>query len=129
MVDSVREALFRLRNSDASGINHRDIYGWDADKDLVVLGRAYLAEHPADEGERLTEVWLQSVGFTVDSPHCNIAGKLTTLHIWLSDSACWVEETNRPGEKVAVQKPQTRGDVRRLCSVLNLPIESKGGGN
>jgi hypothetical protein len=40
------EAAKRVRNSDAAGINHADIYGYDVTFDLATLGRAYLSQQP-----------------------------------------------------------------------------------
>lgn len=52
---AAERALQRIYNSDAAGIDHSEIYGYSIDKDLVELGRAYLALHPADDGDAIDE--------------------------------------------------------------------------
>lgn len=53
-MNEVEAAIKRIENSDASGIDHSEIYGYSIDKELVILGRAYLAERDArkDEAEQ-----------------------------------------------------------------------------
>ena len=62
MDNELRAAASRVRNSEASGINHHDIYGYSLNVDLAILGRAWLADHHADDGEPVTGDWLVSIG-------------------------------------------------------------------
>lgn len=83
------------------------------DKESVVA--AYLAEHPADDAEPLTEPWLRSVG-----------GKdgVATAGIWLNntigfrldDLADVVVCNARP------KNVKTRGDLRRLAAALGIQL-------
>lgn len=42
MTEEVVRALERVRNSDAAGIAHQEIYGYDVRVDLAILGRAFM---------------------------------------------------------------------------------------
>jgi hypothetical protein len=46
MLTHHRDALNRILDSRAAGINHRDIYGYDEEKDLAILGELFIATIP-----------------------------------------------------------------------------------
>ena len=94
---------------------------------MYAIVKAYLAEHPADDGEPVTEEWLLGVGFiqgksknsrlifldyfTIDdllSGECSVCGWAD--HVTLR-STC-----------------KTRGDVRRLCTALCIPLKHQAKG-
>jgi hypothetical protein len=94
--------------------------------DVCELAAAYLAEHDEDEHEPITEDWLIAAGVsgTIDmggSFWFRIYPHLGTIEIG-STNDCgyygWDEELELP-------PVETRGDVRRVCKTLGIPI--KGG--
>lgn len=100
------------------------------------LAHAWLAEHPADEGEPADAEWLRSVGFvphvrddelalTLDSFQ-EIAWTLLIVTFnagsncppnWGLLSGVLGEEQQREGISLRVH-PTTRGAVRQLCAAL-----------
>ena len=87
-------------------------------RDLEIVGRQYMAEHPTDDDEKLTPEWLESVGWYFDEAtvmthqDCNVylswdAGK---------PDKPWVVFV----EVYELGKVRTRGDVRRLRQVLSM---------
>lgn len=83
---------------------------------------AYLAEHPADENEPVTEEWLRAVGFG-DNGY-NYAG----CHLRLGGLEYATGDTNgfSPwfycGVLITDGGLKTRGHVRRLCNCLGIPL-------
>lgn len=87
----------------------------------VRVARAWLAEHPADDGEPVSGEWLRSIGFTgPDGLLGIIYGEVelttTTSSRWLVGNPSEIH-----GESVYIPAPTTRGDVRRLCAALGVP--------
>jgi hypothetical protein len=146
MSDSLQPALDRLRNAVASGINYSEIYGYGPEHELAVLASAYLIEHPEDDGETVTREWLTSVGFTAYdenerdpskwlyfiSPKSKESkgrsGPIVHLRIdplYGCDGWSIVEAGDEHTGLDSVQIPscETRGDVRRLCAALSIPLK------
>jgi hypothetical protein len=99
--------------------------------DDMALADAYLAEHPADDGDVVTPEWLLSVGFTLDhemepprDPVYCIRSLLWRPHYFEVNQGKW-----QFGPVTINQNPKTRGDVRRLCAALGIPLpdQPKGG--
>lgn len=96
-------------------------HGWKAppedETDGERLARAYLAEHPADDGDAVTMEWLRSIGFATAAEACGVAASLGRIEAFsvLPQPLQW--RVN--GFKVS-EKP-TRGDVRRLLAALGIP--------
>ena len=95
---------------------------WFADA-VVELASAYLAEHPADDDETVTEEWLRSIGFTSD-------GRVSDVNMTISYPTgkreqvvlAWATLDDAPphfylGETILWVRP-TRGQVRRLIEAL-----------
>jgi hypothetical protein len=87
----------------------------------LTLRRAYLAEHPADDGEPVTEGWLASVGFR-QTPLKRYTLKLGPVlaspprgNLWW-----WAVSIDPDGPCKHIPTPQTRGDVRRLLKALGV---------
>lgn len=60
--EELRAASIRRRTNDWLG--NRMYNSWsDEDADARLLADAYLSEHPADDGEELSDDWLKCVGF------------------------------------------------------------------
>ncbi len=96
------------------------------------VARAYIAEHPADDGERITEDWLLSIGgeeLTAGDKRRGIAvgkepglvlcwrwghpkNRSWSLEHWTAGGECgWLELEN---------EPQTRGEFRRMAAGLGI---------
>lgn len=107
------------------------------DAGAVAVCRAWLAEHPADDGDAITPEWLQAVGFRDDPTRGHEGGPvnvwvlsdahgepLLTLDRINSETGGWdaffgtVEDWNQ-----FPREPQTRGDVRALCRALRIPLK------
>ena len=94
--------------------------------DLITLANAYLAEHPADDGEPVTEKWASNLS---DRQELNEGDAIWILG--LSDTGRSVSLINRmPGNfwcvsmgGVKINMVATRGDVRRLCAALCAALE------
>ena len=80
-----------------------------ADREL--MADAYLAEHPEDDEEPVTEKWLDSV-FGPD-------GLEIQCHDEWGQAITWFEGLG----SVLIPMPKTRGDVRRLCKALGIPLK------
>lgn len=85
--------------------------------------RASVAEHLADDHEPLTEEWLIETGFTDSEGYgleVSIRNKETGADVAYraNDRSLWFY-MDRP-----IATPTTRGDVRRLCSVLGVKLET-----
>ncbi len=99
---------------------------WSQDEqNLWTLAQAYLAEHPADDGETVTEEWLPISAM-------GIAGTKRLGYIVASRDDLELEIVYLPqcgplppaisiGSRVVIRNP-TRGDVRRLCNALRIKI-------
>ncbi len=87
--------------------------------DAEALAEAYLAEHPADDGEAVTAEWLESVGFSDYGLLRDFQGGM-----WLGHVRCHELRTWRVG---AIELPhiRTRGDVRRRAAAAR---GARGGG-
>jgi len=88
------------------------------------LANAYLAEHPADDEEPISEEWLHSVGFEDDRAGTPTAGALHIRHAPLpkmdSDEEYPAHACVR---SFPIPVPKTRGDVRRLCRALGIALK------
>jgi hypothetical protein len=107
--------------------------------DLVIdLARAYLAEHPADDGEAVTVEWLRNVGFK--SPPSNPQCPFMFLESPYDDVlkiAAYISVSGRdiPFGEIGLEvndieikthhegKRATRGDVRLLAKVLGIELK------
>jgi hypothetical protein len=105
----------------------------------VVLAMESATVH-ADDGDAVTEDWLRSVGFTETSDNDALRlefrkpyGEDTAVfHLQCSDRhnlldcpwEIWVQsiECEREGAMLPCE-PQTRGQLRRLCEALGVPLK------
>jgi hypothetical protein len=114
----IQSAAERLRRHMADP-NHRDTYHGKESTlvgDWATLARAYLAEHPADDGEAITEDWLRAVGFK---------SMPSEVGLWLDKTVGVDLRSDTPGCVVCNARPRiaTRGDLRRLAEALGIPLE------
>lgn len=98
-------------------------------KDQQRVVGAYLAEHPADDDEPITEEWIATT-----SLYKCLSG--TNYHLGCGEGSgmClfWylVEDFGKgPGwyleECPLPIQPKTRGDLRRLCAVINIDLRKR----
>lgn len=136
MSDELRAAIVRVRLCQQEGpdVAYPNAKGGEYIRDMDTLTEAYLAEHPADDGEPVTEEWLRSVGFVrMQQPAAgndmilrNEAGNCLTYYparrgdpagpLW-GVVGEWLPKPLRPA---------TRGDVRRLLLALGITPTPKG---
>ncbi len=81
------------------------------------LAQAYLAEHPADDEEPITEAWLRSVGFD-DEHRLDWKNLVIKFCVPIRDNF-WDFYLN----STQIKPPKTRGDVRRLCKALGVELK------
>jgi hypothetical protein len=133
---NLRAAAERLRANEY--LYRKDPFGQIAE-DHERLADAYLDEHLEDDGERITDDWLLSVGgeeLTAGGKRRGIAvgtqpgmvlcwrwghpdNRGWSLEHWDSNGECgWLE---------LAAEPQTRGDFRRLAAALGVALKPAGG--
>jgi hypothetical protein len=96
---------------------------------MIRLAKAYLDEHPADDGEAVTEEWLRAVGFDKQGLLWFGGARLYIGAKW--DGGTHSAEIQVGGgsgyygcdHTIDLPKPQTRGEVRRLCQCLGIEIK------
>lgn len=119
ITEDTRAAMDRIRRIH-NGDNVFDVYGKDANpsdisSDQGKLVDAFVAANPADDTEPITEAWLLE-NTTEHSEHIRLLGSLAVLY------------ANSPKDPF-IRLPDirvsqlTRGDVRRLCESLGIPLE------
>ena len=85
------------------------------------MAKNYLAEHPADDDELVTDEWLRSVGFKEEE------NELRSLSIGHDSIVCWdAYDDALPTFWVRaweLQHIQTRGQVRNLCKALGINLK------
>lgn len=148
MTEDVRAAAERLRRIQ-NGERDYQVYpskvrGTDPthlDKDTLV--RAYLAEHPADDGGPVTPEWLRAVGFAEEDlgwQTCPLTGRPPNafaiggardgqyhhLGVWAGDGR-WatyhLTADGFDGSETWLAWAETRGAVRRLCAALGVVLK------
>jgi hypothetical protein len=95
--------------------------------DAIVLADAYLAEHPADDGEAITEDWLRSIEHDLQSVgfEFHVCRNQTTDE-WEPHHFS-IEHRPDDGEGpifIPCKMVTTRGDLRLLCRALGIPLPS-----
>ncbi len=146
-MSDVRAAAERLRRCYAGEETMLDVYGRTPHSllkmhdDTEMVANAYLAEHPADDGEPITEEWLRGLGFRKWGLETD--AELYDLYIPMRDELGWqcrlayqsngfyavrlcddhsyggaesVELLDTRNRKPAV----SRGQVRRLLAALGI---------
>ena len=94
----------------------------DCVADMWLLSSAYLAEHPADDGEAHDPPWLIAVGFA--QPQGGFPGTLQLGNLRHSTlSRAWFLVRPCLERIPTVLQPKTRGDVRRLAAALGITLK------
>jgi hypothetical protein len=138
----IEDAVRRLRAMAGGPGKLVEVYGNEVDMpgqeltawmcDRAVLADAYLAEHPADDDEPVTEEWLRAVGFVTHRQGVAIdMGLRSRGGPWLYFACCpglvnpdWMFDD---GRLLAAPDLNTRGHVRRLCEALGVPLRAGEG--
>lgn len=116
MSDELRAAAELIRSKDSIA-NRYDNAAWN-------LANAYLAEHPADDGEPVTEAWCVSAGLIHGLPRVSYPrvvskfGVAVDVTFGKGNVCLWVEDVEAKVGNV------TRGDVRRLASALGIELKA-----
>lgn len=119
-------------------------------KDELLLADAYLAEHPADDGEPITTEWLEFVGakivpfkagvsanFLIEDYGGTEGNARVELHLvahydkgmlqtdeWITDVVSYGNDgEHEEGVGLVRSWCRTRGDVRLLCQALGIPLQ------
>ena len=92
--------------------------------DHVALAEAYLAEHRADDDEPTGYEWLQDCGLSggtakLESGELTIVPASKWAYIEIEENSQW----HRCQHIITLPFPETRGDVRRLCSALGITLK------
>ena len=139
MTDELKAAADRQWRLALPGVSHEEVYpeeDWSErhDRDVGLLADAYLAEHPADEHEPVTEGWLRARGFA-DRPKERPTDDLVLVspegetghHLFWSenregyDHNSWFYGDDYLRAVNLLDRP-TRGHVRRLCAALGVTL-------
>lgn len=129
MSDELRSAAERFAKQRPS-----EAYPWPCEMseqpaqrvaDMALLARAYLAEHPADDGEPITREWMNTVLPTdADSGNWTVRqSKPLTLEIEYSGGGFWLWFAHAEVPPVPVCQVRTRGQLRRLLELLGIGRE------
>jgi len=111
-MSDLQQAAERLRNNTDLTV-----------EDLVMLAQAYLAEHRADDGDAITDEWLNQHWKKWEHfPGWLIRRKLhENLHINRSLDYGYIVVLNG----IYLLKSPTRGQLRQLCRALGAEIKEK----
>ena len=129
--DAATKAAERLRRQQTpcGGFVSTDFEQFSVD--MIAVANAYLAEHPADDDEPIVEAWLLSVGFLRDLNEYEITsptsdGQFVYLTLtrrgWVLGTGSWSHRSSL----LLPATPETRGQLRRLCAALNIPLQPIG---
>jgi hypothetical protein len=128
-MSDVREAAGRLREAaerytTADFSESQPMY-----LDGLEVCRAYLAEHPADDDEPVTEDWLREIGFTGDMGMGQFRLD-SDFHIQAWETQTWsIETKDTSGQyygcrhELDIGQPKTRRDVRNLLAALGIELK------
>jgi hypothetical protein len=99
-----------------------------------MLRAQIIAEHPADSDLPVTEEWLRSVGFETAVNPLWIWARSAEICLARDNTGSWVVTRADDDDaffvsEVEIPAFKTRGDVRRLCVALGIPLpdQPKGG--
>ncbi len=101
------------------------------------VAHAYLAEHPADDGDPVTEEWLRSIGWITRYWEGALNSPLSQDNVYVSYSLVGVSwkwclsmesEDDPDGLHFTRDILKNRGQVRRLLKALGITPNSKDGG-
>jgi len=108
-MSELQQAAERLRNNTDLTV-----------EDLVMLAKAYLAEHRADDGELITDGWITSIREAwpfMDKHTLSIEKQCHVVRHWER----WMVEMG----VTELRYVTTRGQLRQLCRSLGVEIKEK----
>lgn len=129
MSDELRAAAERMRKKWPSNV--ADVQKWDLPyryiDDLERLADAYLAEHPADDGEPIDHSWLVSIGGIAERNPDKITfhrEDALPIGLWRVDDG-WKAMFLFAEESAAciARGLSTRGGVRRMLKALGVDVK------
>lgn len=101
-------------------------------EDANEVALAWLAEHPADDDEPVTEEWLRGVGFANEPGTIEAETRLGILRTYREfkdregDRRWEIDDRDVFTTFIPKQlKPKTRGAVRDLCRALGIKLRSR----
>ena len=127
MTPELRAAMERLRRIEA-GESYYEVYGCQPtghghmQRDERKLVDAFMAEHPADDDETVTEEWLGRVGGVKSSEYAKAFRRAGSddLYFFYAGRNPFQSGLTRFFKMPVVE---TRGDVRRLCVALGIELK------
>ena len=129
-MNEIQAAAERLRKV-REAVDYDDVYGplataYGIVSDCEILADAYLAEHPADDGEAIDEAWLRSVCLVQDQGFYFFRTELGPIvrNKWIKiapNGVCYVEYDL---VEIQLHDVKTRGELRALIKALK--IKAKG---
>lgn len=120
MTDDVKAALERRRaNPGWRGMYYPYPAAVD---DAIILADAYLAEHPADDGEPVTADWMRSFA---PNPGLYFPLNDDESGVWFvfNPEGCYMAISDGVNRSAELPVPPTRGHVRRLCAALGVELK------
>jgi hypothetical protein len=124
-MSELREAAERVR----TGFTYYQCPdSWQECNDARLIAEAWIAEHPADDDEPITEEWLEQLAFTHNdswyfrSPAQTSMQADVTLIRW---SGGWSVKVSDRFTSVLTANVKTRGDLRLLAKALGIGLEAR----
>ena len=117
---NIKDVVDRVRSHFSMGGNKSYVTDMPGclNTDLRTLGEAYLAEHPSDDDEPVTEEWLHSIA--VMGSDCYEIGHVE----FVFEPECgWTAFAEVNGHSAWLLDTKTRGQVRLLCRALNIDLK------
>jgi hypothetical protein len=128
--EELRQAADRLvmdyESAGGSGNPYRHEKAANRYEDGWNVALAWLEDHPADDGEPVTEEWLRAVGFKDEEYSFVLRSPYTDdWYHHLRHTACSVRKVDWKwhANGIGVADQPTRGHVRRLCAALGVPLK------
>ena len=92
------------------------------DVDIMEVSRAFLAEHPADDGEAIDEAWLRSVSFMQESGFYFFRTAQDGLGRvkWLKIAPNGITYVQCDVFEMQLHDVKTRGELRALLRALKI---------
>lgn len=129
-MDDLKQRMKRYRTNDYCDPNDKSPGRFVAETlnrqdDEMALAAAYMAEHPEDEDEPITEEWLISLGFKHDREvagvrHIRLENSVYGVDVSVTKFGCRTWWHFRNGVSVDIIDPETKGEARRLLAALKI---------
>ena len=123
MSDSVKAAAANLRKLIEDIPGHAELWNLDHIRIARIIVDQFLAEHPADDDEPITRIWLAGIFGEPQRSWNNEwiwvlgSNEVTTVVAVADLRGLWAKVGDRK-----LRPLETKGDLRRLCSALGIPL-------